>query len=349
MGDMLDENEDAVRFVTEVAQRADVMKLFPEERFASVIFGVLMTTTVDSHGEQFTIEALEALERKVKENVFLVTAHHDPRIQPVGRVLAAKTFFAPKSKAHFVAGVVGYWDVSTFMSFEKMGINVSGADNFDVVPNIEIEGPLEAHVGVTRQDFDFAELEALLSEAPPIVSKRVQQEFRKAEDPMTIVTISASIALLLSTPYLKEIQKRFGAATADASLAFLRWVGSSLAAKVRSMAKREVLFELKSEIDGCDLAFLVETSDPLLVSEAMEKVQQAAVAAIKLATCLSAYGPIRITYLYDHVGKKWLPLFAVTKQAGIVTDRPRLIALEGLSGISVAGVLTDRTHIELSH
>jgi hypothetical protein len=70
--DMLDENEEAVRFVTDVSERADSMIIFPEERFKSVIAGVLMTTTVDSHGDQFGVEALETLVTKVTEGVFLV-------------------------------------------------------------------------------------------------------------------------------------------------------------------------------------------------------------------------------------------------------------------------------------
>ena len=340
--DMLDENEDAVRFVTDVSERADSMIIYPEERFKSVIAGVLMTTTVDSQGDQFGVEALETLVTKVTEEVFLVTAHHDPRIQPVGRVLAAKVFFAPKSEAHFVAGVIGYWDPSTYKTFDKVGITGGVADNCELIPDFYTEDPPQASIGLNRQDFDLTDLHDVLEEAPPIVSREVNEQFRKAHDPITIVSISVSISLLLSTPYLKEIQKKFGAATADACIDFSRWVGTVLAAKVRSLFKREILFEIQSEIAACDISFLVETSDPLLVSEAMEHVQQAAIAAINLASAMKSLEPIRITYLYDHAAKKWLPLHAVTKNAGIITDRPRLITLEGLSGLSVSGAATSK-------
>ena len=81
----------------------------------------------------------------------------------------------------------------------------------------------------------------------------------------------------------------------------------------------------------------METNDPFLVSEAMESIQRTIVAAKNLTSAMKALKPIRITYLYDHTMNKWLPLHAVTSLAGIITDRPRLVALEGLSDLSVCG------------
>lgn len=180
-----------------------------------------MTTTVDTHGDQFAREALESLVTKVTEGMFLVTVQHNPRIQPVGRVLAAKVFFAPESQEYFVAGVIGYWDPASYKTFESIGDLCSVAEDL-CVSGLDLENPPQASIELNRQDFNFQDFDDVLTEAPLVVSKDIDERFRKAQDPITIVTISASISLLLSTPFLKEIQKKFGAATADACIGFFR-------------------------------------------------------------------------------------------------------------------------------
>jgi hypothetical protein len=50
----------------------------------------LMTTHLDRHGERFTLEALESAERQIQSNIIPQGIEHDPRIEPIGRIISAK-------------------------------------------------------------------------------------------------------------------------------------------------------------------------------------------------------------------------------------------------------------------
>jgi len=50
----------------------------------------LMTTHLDKHGERFTKEALECAKRQIDEAIIPQGIEHDPRIEPIGRILSAE-------------------------------------------------------------------------------------------------------------------------------------------------------------------------------------------------------------------------------------------------------------------
>jgi hypothetical protein len=50
----------------------------------------LMTTHLDKHGERFSLEALESFKMQIESNIIPHGIDHDPRIEPVGRLLTAK-------------------------------------------------------------------------------------------------------------------------------------------------------------------------------------------------------------------------------------------------------------------
>jgi len=55
----------------------------------------------------------------------------------------------------------------------------------------------------------------------------------------------------------------------------------------------------------------------------------------------SRFGVERVSYLFDHKKtKEWLPLYAVTRRAGVISDRPYLISAERYHGFSLGGRAT---------
>src|SRR5437762_8177130 len=80
---------------------------------------------LDMQGESAQITDLEALVRAVRRGDFWLGREHDPLIHPIGRVLAANIFHSQTSKAYFVVGVVGFYDVHKLPSFSSKGIDVS--------------------------------------------------------------------------------------------------------------------------------------------------------------------------------------------------------------------------------
>lgn len=49
-----------------------------------------MTTHLDRHGERFPLEALESAKSQLEKNIITHGVEHDPRIEPVGRVISAE-------------------------------------------------------------------------------------------------------------------------------------------------------------------------------------------------------------------------------------------------------------------
>jgi hypothetical protein len=49
----------------------------------------------------------------------------------------------------------------------------------------------------------------------------------------------------------------------------------------------------------------------------------------------------RLIYEFDLTTRKWLPLHATSKTAGVISDRPYLIALDQMKGLSIGGVTSD--------
>jgi len=55
-----------------------------------------------------------------------------------------------------------------------------------------------------------------------------------------------------------------------------------------------------------------------------------------------AFGTAAINiYEFDLKTRKWLPLHATSKRAGVISSRPYLIAIDQMKGLSVGGVTTE--------
>src|SRR5258708_39825257 len=102
---LIDESPEAQEFFRDVASDIEKHKRFQEERFARVLTGVLATSAVDSQNEVIAPECLEDMAMQITRDSLWMMVEHNPLIGPVGRVLAARRFYAPQSDLYFVATV----------------------------------------------------------------------------------------------------------------------------------------------------------------------------------------------------------------------------------------------------
>jgi hypothetical protein len=119
---LIAESEDSLHFLREVESNIQAYLYFPGEHFSQTAPGVLATSSVDLQGEAFAIDALEESARHVQADGLWINYEHDPSIPPIGRVIAARAFFAPQSKCYFVAALFGFYAPSSYVSFAGSGI-----------------------------------------------------------------------------------------------------------------------------------------------------------------------------------------------------------------------------------
>lgn len=336
--DLIAESPEAKEFVRRTIAGVDALKLFPDEQFASVIGNVLSGTGLDGQGESAQFADLEALVQAVQSGEFWLRREHDPLIHPIGRVVAAKVFYDPKLNMHFVVGVVGFYDTSKLPTFVSKGIDVSTPTVGDrEIP--ENTGIPCAQVEFNPHEISPAVIAEMLNTAPKCVNRSVVEQSRKGLIGLAILQISTSIYLLSKTPFGGKYQERLGEKAADASAEFLKWIADSVVSKVRRVTGRDTRVVMSFEYKGCVVEFVLKgTEGPAAIAEAMAAMEGAADQSLRLVEVLESTLPRRLTYGYDVASKKWFPLHASTRNEGIITDQPYLVALDNLKGgFSVGG------------
>jgi hypothetical protein len=121
---LIDEVPDARLFIARACQSWEKYKRFPVEDFIDVRGGVLATSGVDLQNESFAPEGLYQSAEQIRQNSLWLMHEHNPLVPPLGRVLAAKAFYAPESQLYFVAGVLGLYDASKCQSFSSVGCHL---------------------------------------------------------------------------------------------------------------------------------------------------------------------------------------------------------------------------------
>jgi len=342
---LMDEVPEAQDFLQEVLGNIDQYSVIGDEPVADYIQGILATTSIDAQGEAFGQEALEALVTMVNTQGLWMTVAHDPLIHPQGRFFAAKMFYAPHSRTHFVVGVGGLYDSSKLKRFADFGIEtLTHGAILEPEPELEPDSesgtdPMLITIGANPHEIDFAVLEDLLSDAPPSVSREIETHFRKSLDTLlTILTFVIPIAALAKSPFFKKYQEQLATPAAEATLDALRWLKEKVVAVVASKANRRLLYHFSSPYKGSELGFYIDSNDPSVAIAAIDSVVGAAHLAMKLIEHLQPYGVERVAYVFDHrKSKAWLPLYAVTRNAGVITDQPQLISMERFRGLSLGG------------
>lgn len=330
-----DEVPEARAFTEEVMENAERYRLFEGEKHLHLAAGVLGATNSDSKGESIPTESLQYTEERIEHGPFWVNDNHDPRKPPVGRILAAKVFFAPRSQTHFLAGVVGIYDTAAFPKFSDLNI-----DSSQRLPIHELCADAEeepfCHLLYDPHDVPSELIAELYSDAPSFVTPTDETIVHKgtSEDQIAQIIILASKFLIAYNPLTKEFFGKVGSAAGDA---FVNWTKRS-ASKIYSRLKRRALFKWETEYQGCAAEFLVDTEDPVVIATAVQLLADASSAAGALVRSLQQYEPERVAYIFDTPTENWLPLYAVTRRRGVISDRPYLVSLEKYKGFSVGGV-----------
>jgi len=347
---LIDESVEAREFSSGVIADLDSFKLFPGEYFAGVIESVLSGTGMDKQGETAQTADLEALVTAVDTREFWLRREHDPLIHPIGRVLAAKTFYSPARNIHFVAGVVGFYDAGKIPNFSSIGIDVSS------LPAPEVTIPYSPQIARALVEFNPHEIppsiiNEMMQTAPICVDLSAAEQFRKGEVSLAILHVSASIWLLSKTPFGTKLQERLGEKVADAAVEFLKWIGGPVAEKLRQITGRDSRLVVSFEYRSCEIEFVLKGNEgPVITAAAMQSIEAAANASLSLVDALAFAVPRRVTYGFDGTTNKWFPLHATTRNKGVITNQPYLIALDNLhGGMSVGGrrlpVTRDNTEI----
>lgn len=342
--DLWNEVPETTLFAKSITQNLDKYKLFPTEDFDDLRFATLATSAVDLQREAFTPNSLKAFVKQIEKRTLWVGALHDPLIQPYGRIVAAKRFYSPKSQLYFVAGVIGLYDPKTLRTFKDVGVELVQVFD-DVVDTLAIKQK-KVQLAFSPHEVDTEVIRELMNEAPELVDKNPLRSLRKSAEPITIVSILASIWLLSNNPFSKKFLERYGEKAADGSLAFFSWLSNKVFKKLDELKGKRVLFEFVTEYKGCRVQFVVPSKDTSLLCEAANSVYIAGQSAQALIDQLEHLKVDRLIYEFDLNTRKWLPLHATSTLAGVISDRPYLIALDQMKGFSVGGVTSQNSIVK---
>jgi hypothetical protein len=329
---LLDEEPTAREFCEQVLGELDEHLLFPEERFAHTFIGIFATTAIDKHGDRLAPTALFGAADVLARGTMWCGAEHDPTVPPTGRVIAARSFFAPTSGEFFIAGVVGFFGKDSYRTFESVMPRAVPEVLLDLGPLLdgvdpETLGGEIAVIGFNPRELPEELANELLADSPTCVSKIPEHWTRKSTDPLTILSISVAFAVLLK-PVVAKALEVYGEEFGKKSLEFLQWIKVKVPRLLARCESARVIFELRSELGGVPVLFLVDFKDQAVLEEAAGQVGDAAGRAAQVILALRDQEPRKLAFLYDPQRRRWELLYAATEKMGIVTDRPVLIAAE---------------------
>lgn len=336
----------AMEYCKQVVENIEKYKMFPEEEFEQIISGVLSTTEEDTQGDKMAKEALYSMAKSIKENIVWQRVEHNPLIQPIGRTIAAEVFPIPKSNEYFLAGILGIYSMANIPRFCDFGVDLKKdfqEENIDF--KIDFSKP-QAKLSINPINFDKKTIDEMLSTKPNLVENEIILEVRKAAEPIEIVKIFVAIYLLMQNPFSKKFLEVFGEEAAKSVISFLGWVKEKVVKKVHEVRKKKkTLFEFQSKYKNCNVEFVIdETEDIIKYIKAIDSISFAARSAIYLIDQLEKYEPQLLIYEFDMKNEDWNPIHAATKKRGIISDKPKLIALEKYKGLSPGGIVKVRDY-----
>jgi len=329
----------AYKFCELVRENISEYKLYPNEKFVTIIYGVLTTTERDTQGDCLPISALDNFLNQIRKRTIWFTAEHNPLIQPVGRLIAADRFYDSEDDIYFIAGVIGCYDISSILSFNDIGVNVKNIPRICPAFPQTIGKPLIELFYNPHETKDEI-IKEMLNNSPEIVADKPKIRIRKAAEPMTIIIeIGIAIGLLAALSFVKSFSSRLGTRTADL---FVKKVNTWLKSKVvRGIAKVDsdpFLFEFTSEYKGCRIRFVVPSKDQELLNRAINEVGAAARSAAGLIEKVEQFKPTYLVYVFDLDAKSWLPRHLATEKLGVISEKAIEVDLKKYNGLSMDGV-----------
>jgi len=337
--DLISESPEAQDFLQTVVSEIDRYKRFPDEKFAQIVTGVLASSGVDLQREELALEALTQIAADINERSIWMRVEHNPLNPPVGRVLAARVFYAPASDLYFVAGVIGQYDGGRLPTFRDVGVDASALPE-----EHECDLPKEsigARIVFNPHELSSTVIEAMLEGAPDIVTSEAGQVRRKAAEPPPILTLVVSAWLLTRNPFSKKFLEKLGEQSAQSVIDYFSWLKNKLARQIAKL-NRKTLIVWDMPYNGCRVEFVIASSELAVLLDAIDSLPSAGNSAVAVVKQMEALGIEKLVYEYDVSVKKWLPLHAATRLAGVVSDRPYLIALDQFRGFSIGVTLPEQ-------
>ncbi|MBI2566065.1 MAG: hypothetical protein HYV63_03380 [Candidatus Schekmanbacteria bacterium] len=338
MVDVWDDVPEAKEFCESIARNIEQHKAFAHEELEHFTLGILASTAVDAHHEAFSLGALEQAERTINSGELWMNVMHDPLIQPGGRAIGAKVFYSPRTDTHILAGVAGVYKVEKLPTFADVGITADilaaaesavqlEPDDKDKVPPLTL--------GFSPQEIDESVIIDALAHTPPELDIRAERHFRKALDPLTIVSLCASVSFflrgvsyVLKTPLAEECQRELGKQ-------LVKWLKEHVFPKL--FQKKRTLFEFVAEHNGCRVQLVTPAEKPGVLAEAADHAMDGIRSAVAMLDAFKHLEFKKLIYEWDENTKRWYPLHAATAKAGVISNRPQLIAMEQMKGFSLAG------------
>lgn len=340
MPDFWSEIPEAGIFCNKISENIEDYKLFPEEKFIEIKHGILASTQIDRQGESFSFEQLKSFEEQINNRTLWFGVNHDPLIQPYARAIAAKLLYAPDTKIFALFLVTGCYDVNNYPKFIDIGIDLSKVEiNDSDIPPFNLE-KTKIKIGFNKQEISNAivrELEKEINESPEFVEKDIDYRYRKAVDPVTTISIAIPIWLIIANPFSKKFLEIYAEEAAKHSIKIIKWIIKSIINKVNQIKNERVLIEYESPCRGCHFQYLIDTKDTNKITKATKLLYQAGYSSIFLYQNLKTYDVQKIIYKFDTDNEQWIPIHAITKKLGIISDKPVLIALDNLPGLSIGG------------
>lgn len=338
MNELFKEVPEAEKFCNEIIKNIDKYKLYPGECFKQYTIGVISTSSIDLHGDRVTPKALYSMEKQINERGIWQCVEHNPLIQPIGRSIATKVFYAPKSNIYFLAFVGGHYDIKKISSFKDLGIDLNEITDEELDVSASTEG-YQAKIAFNPHEIKSSIIQGILDGCPTIVDKKPEITFRKAADPITIIKVVSAVWLLTSNPFSKKFLERFGEKTADEVIKFFEWLRKKVIMQVSKLKNKKVLFEFDVPHKGCRIEFVIASKEINKLNKAVDTVNSAVKRAIKLVDRIQHLEIETLVYEFDLNNEQWYPLHAATRKKGVISERPVLVALERYKGMSISGVV----------
>lgn len=190
--------------------------------------GILASTHIDTHGDLFTLEALEKAAIQSEQQFLPVNFNHDPRIPPLGRMVKAEVVQLPDGEHGLVAHseIFEPGDVITPLPGRERPLHQVETGTIEVVFDRSY-----------RSELDTSTLEEI--QGLPGVSTSCLE--KKALEPLSVLTVA--FGLWAAASYFSGFLNQMGADTWD----FLKTRIKTLQ-KRRREEGREYLFILEAQI-----------------------------------------------------------------------------------------------------
>lgn len=344
METLIEQIPEAYEFCQRVTNNINKYKLFPNEHFDTIIAGILTTTERDSQGECLSLSELRNLLDRFQKHTIWFTAEHNPLIQPIGRLVSAERFYCSNEDIHFIAGVIGYYDIDSILAFEDIGINIDKIPQADLSLSDTIEEPI-IEVCYNPYEIEDEIIERMLHHSPKVVSDIPKRRFRKAAEPIIIIEISISLFVGIAIlSFTKGFFNRLGAKAADfmfeTSKKVNLWLKDKVSREVSKIDTENLLFEVTSKYKGCRIRFVIPSKDQETIGQAIDKVWGAARSVAGLINMVKDLEPTCLVYVFDLNTKTWIPRHLTTEKLGIITDEPIEVDLKQYGGLSIDGATT---------